>query len=263
MIKGRRRRAAGVWRLGALALLVACARNEVPTAPPSSPPAPRISRAVPEARGDIETLPDRKRRAVRYKGWPTEDFGAFRTYAYDDRRPAPRPASAPMPATPGDPAKGRQMVLSRNVGPCTGCHLVRGDDVWPAGNVGPDLSTYGDRNLPDEYTFNLISDPRHVFPRTLMPPWGTDGVLTPADIADVVAFLKTQKGPVPPEKDAERNPATRPRPTGFGDNLDPTNNPAVVRAESAEAERLRSSESRHGQTERRVCMVCVCVWVWV
>ncbi|HET7874504.1 MAG TPA: sulfur oxidation c-type cytochrome SoxA, partial [Methylomirabilota bacterium] len=37
-----------------------------------------------------------------------------------------------------------------------------------------------------------------------------------------------------PEKDRERNPATRDKPVGFGDNLDPTNNPAVLRAEGAE-----------------------------
>ena len=128
---------------------------------------------------------------------------------------------------PGDAAKGRRLFLDRNLGPCTGCHLIQGEDVWPAGSVGPDLSAYGDRNLADQYVFDMIYDPRHLFPQSLMPPWGTDGVLKPEDIVDVVAFLKTQKSPLPAERNPERNPATRPRPVGFGDNLDPTNNPAV------------------------------------
>jgi hypothetical protein len=40
------------------------------------------SRAVPEARGDVVTAADGTRRAVRYRGWTTEDFGRFRTYLY-------------------------------------------------------------------------------------------------------------------------------------------------------------------------------------
>jgi sulfur-oxidizing protein SoxA len=140
-----------------------------------------------------------------------------------------------MPRIAGDPAKGRKLFLARNLGPCTGCHLVQGADVWPAGNVGPDLSTYGDRQVPPEHTFDVIYDPRHVFPDTLMPPWGTTGVLRPDDIVHIVAFLGTQRSPVPPETTPERDPRTRPRPVGFGDNLDPTNNPALLRAEAAES----------------------------
>jgi len=219
--------------IAALVLLAGCARSET-SAPAASAPAPWVSRAVPEARGDVVVAADGKRQAVRYRGWGSEDYGRFRTYAYGDPRPEPAPGKAAMPAAPGDPDKGRRLFLSRTLGPCTGCHLVRGDDVWPAGNVGPDLSSYGDRDLPDAYTFDLIYDPRHVFPNTLMPPWGTDGVLSPQDVVDLVAFLKTQKGPRPAEKDPERDPATRPRPVGFGDNLDPTNNPALLRTDGAE-----------------------------
>jgi len=228
---GRRRRAA---LLAAVLIAAGCAQRES-AAPVASPPAPWVSRAIPEARGEITTSADGTRTAVRYPGWGSQDFGRFRTYAYDDARPEPAPATVAMPAVTGDPKKGRSLFLSRNLGPCTGCHLVQGEDVWPAGSVGPDLSTYGDRNAPDEYTFSVIYDPRHVFPNSLMPPWGTDGVLTPDDIVHVVAFLKTQKSPLPPEINPERNPLTRPRPVGFGDNLDPTNNPAVLRAEGAES----------------------------
>jgi sulfur-oxidizing protein SoxA len=201
----------------------------------TAPPPPWVSRALPEARGEVRVGPDGQRLAVRYPGWTTRDFAAFRTYAYGDTRPAPALQKPPAPAIAGDPREGRRLFLSRAIGPCTGCHLVPGDDVWPAGNVGPDLSTYGDRNLPDEWVFHVIHDARTVFPNTAMPPWGTMGLLKPEQIAHLVAYLQGLRGPIPPEKNPARNPFTRPRPVGFGDHLDPTNNPAVLLAEGAQA----------------------------
>jgi len=227
--------------LAAIALgLAACAPGaDSPAArAAATPPAPVkwTTRAVPEARGDVRTLPDGKREAVRYRGWTTEDFGRYRTYAYDDSRAEPAVTTmAAMPKIAGDPRIGRRLFLDRSRGPCTGCHLIRGEDVWPAGNVGPDLSSIGERGLPDAHLFEMIHDPRRLFPHTTMPPWGAQGVFSPVEVAHLVSFLQSQKGPLPVEKSAERDPATRTRPTGFGDNLDPTNNPAVGRAEAAEA----------------------------
>jgi L-cysteine S-thiosulfotransferase len=193
------------------------------------------SRAILQARGEVRTEPDGRRVAVRYPGWTTRDFGGFRTYAYDDTRPAPAVQRAVMPSNvTGDAAKGRALFLDRVKGPCTGCHLVPGDDVWPAGSVGPDLSTVADRRLPDAYLYQQLWDPRVTFPNTTMPPWGAQGTFTPEELVHLVAYLQTLRGPAPLEKDSERNPFTRHKPTGFGDNLDPTNNPAVLRAEGAE-----------------------------
>jgi sulfur-oxidizing protein SoxA len=73
------------------------------------------------------------------------------------------------------------------------------------------------------------------FPLTVMPPWGAQRIFTPDELVHVVAYLQSLRGPVPPEKDPDRNPATRRAPVGFGDNLDPTNNPALVEAEDARA----------------------------
>lgn len=194
------------------------------------------SRALPEARGELRAGPDGKYVAVRYPGWTTRDFDRAATYAYDDQRPEPPVQRVTMPAgIAGDAGKGRALFLNRSKGPCVACHLVPGDDVWPAGSAGPDQSTIGDRRLPDQYLYQTIWDPRVYFPNTVMPPWGTVGLLSAEEIVHIVAYLQTLKGPVPPEKDRERNPFTRTKPAGFGDNLDPTNNPAVILAEDAEA----------------------------
>jgi L-cysteine S-thiosulfotransferase len=218
-----------------LPLLLAGCAAVAADAPPTLV-TPQTSRAVPEGRGDVRTLANGAREAVRYAGWTKEDFGRFRTYAYDDTRPEPAVQRATPPAgVIGDANKGRALFLLRAKGPCTGCHLVPGDDVWPAGSVGPDLSTIGSRGLTDAHLYMHIYDPRVLFPKTAMPPWGTNGIFTPEEIVHLVAYLQTLKGPVPPETDPDRNPFTRRRPTGFGDNLDATNNPGLVAGEEAEA----------------------------
>ena len=215
------------------ALVAGCATAASDTPDYSSIPG-WTSRATPDARGEFKALADGKRQAIRYEGWTTRDFGGFRTYTYDETRPEPQVQRVAMPAITGDPRKGRALFMNRAKGPSTGCHLIPGDDVWPAGSIGFDLSTLGDRGLPNQYVYQQVYDPRVVFPQTAMPPWGTMGIFTPEEIVHLVAFLQTLKGPLPPEKDPDRNPVTRKKPVGFGDNLDPTNNPAILRAEGAE-----------------------------
>ena len=230
-------RCAALGLRGLALLLAAGCASTASEGPPAAAVPAWTTRAIPEARGDIRTLPDGRRVAVRYPGWTTADYGRFRTYAYTDTRPDVAVQRATMPAgVAGDPAKGRALFLSRTKGPCTGCHLIPGDDVWPAGSVGPDLSTIADRRLTDDYLYQQVYDPRLVFPQTSMPPWGANGVFTPQEIVHLVAFMQTLKGPLPPEKDPDRNPFTRTKPVGFGDSLDPTNNPAVLMAEGAEAD---------------------------
>src|SRR3972149_1726545 len=176
-----------------VALALGCA-GSVPEPPDYAGVPQWTSRATAEARGEIKTPPDTKRQAVRYKGWTTRDFGKFRTYGYGDTRPEPAVVKAAMPAgVKGDPKKGRALFRARAKGPCTGCHLIPGDDVWPAGSVGPDVSLYGDPNLPDDFIFTQVYDSRNFFPNTTMPPWGTTGVFKPEELVHVVAFLKTLK----------------------------------------------------------------------
>jgi sulfur-oxidizing protein SoxA len=199
------------------------------------------SRAIPEAQGEVKEV-DGKKMQVRYKEVPftgvQRDWSQWRTYAYTDNRPELPAQKVSMPkGVQEDPQLGRKLFTDRAKGPCTGCHLIQGDDIWPAGNIGPDLSVYGDRNLPDEFVYQVIYDARLFFPNTAMPPWGTVGIFKPEEIIHIVAFLKTQKGNPPfvppPEKDPDRNPFMRKLTYYFGDNLDPTNNPAVLAAENA------------------------------
>jgi sulfur-oxidizing protein SoxA len=224
------------WRWLLVAAVAAGCAGATVEEPDYAHVTPWTSRATREARGEIRTLADGKREQVRYRGWTSRDYGTFRTYAYGDARPVPAVQRASMPAgLRGDPGQGRALFRAPSKGPCTGCHLIPGDDVWPAGSAGPDLSTIGARHLTDAYLYQQIYDPRVIFPQTAMPPWGTQGVFTPEEIVHLVAFLQTLRGPVAPEADPDRNPLTRHRPVGFGDNLDPTNNPAVLLAEGAEA----------------------------
>src|SRR5256885_2115227 len=110
-----------------------------------------------------------------------------------------------------------------------------GEAGGAAGSSGPDLPPLADRKLPEAYLYQHLWHRRVRFPQTVMPPWGVQGVFTPQELIDLVAYLQTLHGPAAPEKDRERNPFTRSKPVGFGDNLDATNNPAVVRAEDAES----------------------------
>src|SRR2546428_420549 len=136
------------WRWIALVVLSAACAGAGADLPDYTGLPKWASRAIPEARGDVRVLPDGRRVALRYRGWTTRDFDRSRTYAYDDVRPEPSVQRVMMPdGVTGDPAKGRALFLDRTKGPCTGCHLVPGDDVWPAGSVGPDQSTIGVRRL--------------------------------------------------------------------------------------------------------------------
>ena len=195
------------------------------------------SKAIPEAQGKVMVV-DGKPMQSRYKSGGfarvKEDFSQWRTYAYDDNRDVPPIKKGVMPANvKGDPKEGRKLFMSRKIGPCTGCHLIRGEDVWPAGSAGLDMQNFADKKMSDADVFQMIFDMRQFYPETIMPPWGTIGMVKPEQIVHIIAFLKTQTGPLPPEKDPRRDPRTREKSAGFGDNLDPTNNPAVITGEEA------------------------------
>lgn len=116
---------------------------------------------------------------------------------------------APLTSTPGDPARGRAVVVDRQAGLCLLCH--RGPfDASPAerqqGTLASDLAGAGARWNAAQLRLR-IADPKRLDPATAMPAFfradGTDGlvrvgrpwqgrtVLDAQQVEDVVAFLQT------------------------------------------------------------------------
>jgi L-cysteine S-thiosulfotransferase len=102
-------------------------------------------------------------------------------------------------AGPGDPARGRQVFVSREGGHCVLCHSVPG--VAVAGNVGPPLEGIGSKLTAAQIRFRVIDITRLV-PDAAMPAFHrTQGlarvpaaqagrpVLAAQQVEDVVAFL--------------------------------------------------------------------------
>src|SRR5438309_874013 len=83
--------------------------------------------AIPEAKGEIKEV-DGQRVQIRYKDEVfsaiTTNFERWPTYSYNDTRKFPPPNRTPMPAVKGDPRRGRELFMSRQKAPCTGCHLI-------------------------------------------------------------------------------------------------------------------------------------------
>jgi sulfur-oxidizing protein SoxX len=103
----------------------------------------------------------------------------------------------------GDPARGRALVLNRQVGLCMLCHSGPFPEERFQGDLAPDLKGAGSRYTEAELRLRLV-DPAKMNPATIMPSYSkTEGlarvapafrgkpVLTPEQIEDVVAFLAT------------------------------------------------------------------------
>lgn len=89
----------------------------------------------------------------------------------------------------GDAEKGERIALNVRWGNCLACHSVpKGHE---GGTIGPDLSNYGTRGLPFDYTFQRIWDGRLYSPDAHMPVYGPNKVLTIQDILDVIAFIES------------------------------------------------------------------------
>lgn len=91
----------------------------------------------------------------------------------------------------GDAQAGRQAAQARNRGNCLACHAMR-DGTQP-GSRGPDLTRYGNLGRTDAQTYSAIWDMRTLNPQTLMPPFGTNAILTDQEIRDVAAFLQASR----------------------------------------------------------------------
>jgi sulfur-oxidizing protein SoxX len=110
---------------------------------------------------------------------------------------------APLTATPGDPARGRAIVINRRVGLCLLCHSGPFPEEKLQGNLAPDLAGTGSRWSEGQLRLRLV-DARRLNPESIMPPYyridGLDRVapafrgkpiFSAQQIEDVVALLAT------------------------------------------------------------------------
>jgi sulfur-oxidizing protein SoxX len=138
------------------------------------------------------------------------DAGAQGVQAVQGVQQAPGRATIAGDAIPdsltgrkGDPARGRAIVLNRQVGLCLLCHSGPFPEERFQGNMAPDLKGAGARWSEGELRLRMV-DARKLNPQTIMPPYFVvDGmnrvapafrgkpILTAEQIEDVVAFLAT------------------------------------------------------------------------
>ena len=108
-------------------------------------------------------------------------------------------------AAKGDAARGRAIVVNRQVGLCLLCHNGPFPEERLMGNLAPSLEGVGARLSEGQLRLRMV-DSTKVNPQTIMPPYYRTAGLTnvaPAfkdkpildaqQIEDVVAFLATQK----------------------------------------------------------------------
>jgi sulfur-oxidizing protein SoxX len=109
----------------------------------------------------------------------------------------------PLTEAPGDAARGRAIVVNRQIGLCLLCHSGPFPEEKFQGNLAPDLSGAGARWTEGQLRLRVV-DARRVNPATIMPPyyrvddltrvgasWSGKPVLSAEQIEDVVAFLTT------------------------------------------------------------------------
>lgn len=85
-----------------------------------------------------------------------------------------------------------------NGGNCYACHQITRQEV-SYGTIGPSLLQYGKaRNFSEadaKRTYEKIYNPHATFPCSLMPRFGNNGILTMAQIVDIVALLMSPESP--------------------------------------------------------------------
>jgi sulfur-oxidizing protein SoxA len=166
--------------------------------------------------------------------WTPGDWSGFSTLARLASPPPPEQGVEVETALPitGDPEKGRALVVDGRHGiGCVSCHIVGSPEQAKGnerpGNLGPDLSEMAGFAREDGYLFNYIHDGRTYNGDTSMPPWGAHGLLTEAEIRDIVAYLETLATPAAFAEPAD-DPFRRKVVADLRDNLDPAVNPAVA-----------------------------------
>jgi sulfur-oxidizing protein SoxX len=86
-----------------------------------------------------------------------------------------------------------------NGGNCYACHAADPKEV-AAGNIGPSLTGYGSlRGTSDDvvkYTYDKLYNAQATVACSNMPRLGHNGILTPAQVADITAYLVSPESPL-------------------------------------------------------------------
>jgi sulfur-oxidizing protein SoxX len=112
-----------------------------------------------------------------------------------------------LTGAPGDAARGRQIVVTRQVGLCVLCHMGSFPEERFQGTIGPNLDGVGSRLSAAQIRLRVV-DAGRLNPDTVMPAyfrteglvrvgtaWRDKTVLSAAQIEDVVTFLSGLKEP--------------------------------------------------------------------
>jgi L-cysteine S-thiosulfotransferase len=110
---------------------------------------------------------------------------------------------ASLTGSGGDPVRGREIVVNRQVGLCLLCHSGPFPEQKFQGTLAPDLQGSGARSSEGQLRLRIV-DASRIKPDTIMPPYyRVDGlervapsfqgkpILTAEQIEDVIAFLLT------------------------------------------------------------------------
>lgn len=111
----------------------------------------------------------------------------------------------PLDGLAGDAARGRALVASRQQGLCLLCHAAPIPDERQQGNLAPDLAGVGARLSAGQLRLRLVH-PQALNPESIMPAyhrldglqrvareWQGQPLMTPQQVEDVVAYLRTLK----------------------------------------------------------------------
>jgi len=133
--------------------------------------------------------------AAAAQGAAVPDYSAFPCLSHTlpcgelaAREPVRKELEGPLD---GNAARGKQTAFARNRGNCLACHVMPGGSQ--PGTRGPDLSRFGSTGRGAAEAYAMVWDMRTVNPETLMPPFGTNEILTDQELRDVVAFLLSLK----------------------------------------------------------------------
>ena len=112
---------------------------------------------------------------------------------------------ASLTGSSGDPVRGREIVVNRQVGLCLLCHSGPFPEQKFQGTMAPDLKGAGARSSEGQLRLRIV-DASRIKPDTIMPPYyRADGlervapsfqgkpILTAEQIEDVVAYLATMR----------------------------------------------------------------------